>query len=556
MGKRAIAFLTLLSFLYFNYACTLYTTKKELAEKYSGGKGQSLVILGVITKSGEEVKFSKDQPGKILNDRVFGNVEKAPVRAIEFPSEGIQNVFQSGSTITDIITKDGKAFHILSSEKRGDVITGTVYEYEKVIPLSECEMVWVKKVDPVGTFFAVLGGIAVVALVAVAIIALTKESCPFIYSFDGKEYVFDAEPYGGATCQGLKRTEWCGLQYLKDVNGEYKIRITNEVDETQHTDELKLVVVDHPAGTKAIADETGKIHTIANPQIPFRAYDGKNRDILPKVVANDWIYWITRTDEKNPDRKGELKDELTFEFPKPVGVPQAKLYFNGCNTLWASQMVKRYLDLWGKEVTKSYEALNTPGPAYSMLAQWNEREELYRLQIRVETENGWKSKGTIVGGGPFVSEDKVYILDVADVPGDTLKIKLNPPAAFWMINYLAVDYTPDLPLQTQEVEAAKAADYTGKDLLAILSKTDNDYFVMPYIGDSAELLFKAPPKNRSLDRSIFLKASGYYDIHLEAKGECQKEILNRFLAEPGFAVQYAFQEYLKWQKENMERLRR
>jgi hypothetical protein len=184
------------------------------------------------------------------------------------------------------------------------------------------------------------------------------------------------------------------------------------------------------------------------------------------------------------------------------------------------------------------------------------REELYSLQIRVETEKGWKSKGIIIGGGPLVSEDKVYILDLEDVHGDTLKIKLTPPAAFWMINYLAVDYTGDLTVKTTEVQAVRAVGHKGQEVEKILAETDNNYLVMPNIGDSAQLVFPAPERITHMERTFILKASGYYDIHLNAQGEPQTEILNRIHSESGFVVQYSFKEYLHWKQENMEKIKR
>lgn len=422
------------------------------------------------------------------------------------------------------------------------------------IPLTDVELVWVKKVDPGMVFVATIGVIGIVLTGLLLIAIATKESCPFIYSFNGKEYVFDAEPYGGAICQGLKRTDWCGLSHLKEIDGLYKIRITNEVNETQYTDEVKLLVVDHPKGTKAVPDIFGRIHTISQPVPPILAHDAHGRNLLSYVAENDWIYWQTRIEEKDPDRIEDLKDELIFEFPKPDGAEQAKLLFNGCTTLWGSQMLKRFLEFHGERVSAWYEEMNRFGPAFSRVMNLNLREELYSLHIRVETPQGWKSKGMLFGGGPFVSEDKVYRLDLRDVPGSQLRIKLTPPAAYWMINYLAVDYTEDLLVTLNEVGAVSAVDYRGRDIREFLSRTDNNYLVMPLIGDRADLSFPAPPLADGLARTVLAKVCGYYDIHLEADGEPRWHIIDRFFEEPGFAVQYAFREYLKWREANQKKL--
>jgi hypothetical protein len=86
----------------------------------------------------------------------------------------------------------------------------------------------------------------------------------------------------------------------------------------------------------------------------------------------------------------------------------------------------------------------------------------------------------------------------------------------------------------------------------MLAKADNNYLIMPNIGDSAELIFEAPIQNYLLERSIILKASGYYDIHLEAQGEPRMDIIERFQSEPRFTLQYALQEYLKWKEMMMK----
>lgn len=510
MIKKIISLFTLTAFVVFTFSC--YSTKQEKIETVVSKKGTKAKILALLKKSGERIEFPKGEPGKIVGDKIVGEAvdetnEKKPVS----------------------------------------------------VPISEVDQVWIKKAN---TFLGILTVSAVVVGLALIFSAGSKsstssdtQSCPFIYSFDGEKYIFDAEPYSGAICPGLKRTEWCGLQYLEEVYGEYRILLTNEVNETQYTDEVKLLVVDHPQGVKVVLGPWGSIHTIAKPIVPVRAYNQKGNDLTSYVCENDWVFWQSKDEMKSAEKKEDLRDELIFEFPKPKNVTKAKLLFNGCNTLWGSQTLKRYLELYGNQVSNWYDEIKNFGPAYFKMVNTHVRDELYSLQIRVETQNGWKSKGIILGGGPLVSEDKVYILDLEDVPGDTLKIKLSPPAAYWMINYLAVDYTGDLPVTTTEIQAVKALDHKGQEVGKILAETDNNYQVMPNIGDAVELVFPAPERIAHMERTIILKASGYYDIHLKAQGEPQTEILNRIHSEPGFAVQYSFKEYLHWKQENMEKIK-
>jgi hypothetical protein len=72
-----------------------------------------------------------------------------------------------------------------------------------------------------------------------------------------------------------------------------------------------------------------------------------------------------------------------------------------------------------------------------------------------------------------------------------------------------------------------------------LARTDDAYVDLPRAGDAAELIFPAPPLPPGQERSLILKASGYYDINLTARGEARREEVEKILSEPGYAVRLA-----------------
>jgi hypothetical protein len=553
MFKKIMTAFTLLAFFVFSTSCFYVHKTVRRSTEWIARKGTIAEIVGIQTKSGEYIEFRKGHPAFILGDSVVGET----LKATEIDKGDIQKLGMGGKKkIEEIVTKDGKKYTVISTVEENEKVVRVMAYSAVSVPLSDIQLVSIRTVD-VG--MTVLANGLIVAAVTVGIALLfsnsstansstgSSESCPFIYSFDGEHYVFDAEPYGAAVCRGLKRTEWAAMDNLKDVNGQYKVLVANELDETQYTDELKLIAVDHPRDVKVVPDTSGRIHTFARPSPPLKATDGKGRDILPLVGQEDKIFWVSRVEEKDPEKKDDLRDELILEFPKPEGATQAKLLANAWTTMWGSMMAKKFLEARGSGLSQWVADVNGRGPAYNKVMSWYMNEELYLLKVWVETKDGWKVKGMINGGGPCVSKDKAYILDVSDVAGEVLKIKLRPPVNFWMLNHLAVDYSQDVPVRAVELSVATAIDQNGQDVRARLAAIDDDCLVAPNRGDRAELTFIAPAQADGLERTILLKASGYYDIHLDAGGEPQTEIIEKMDNEPGFTVQFALKEYLKWE---------
>jgi hypothetical protein len=449
-------------------------------------------------------------------------------------------------------------------------LTGARWEQAKIIGLAEgkikreIDLASIQAVQMQRSDYSLAAvGMGVAAVTAWLVIGAATapspppaESCPFIYSFDGERYVFDAEPYGGAICQGLERTDWCGLEHLTEKDGQYRILIANELDETEYTDELKLVVVDHPRGVIVAPDVAGQIHTFAQPHAPLSAVQNGNKDILPLVSERDSKVWKSGYEERSSPADEGLREELIFEFAKPGDAQKAKLLVNAAADFWGSQVAKEFLALHGNRISDWYAEVNTRGPEYQKIMSWYLREELYLLQVKVETPSGWETRGIIYGSGPFVSEDKAYVLDIRDVPGDILRLKLSPPTQFWNIDYLAVDYSEDTPVDVMKVSPASTGAQTNPAVCELLKANDDRYFILPRAGVSAELVFPAPARKAGMDRSLILGASGYYDIHLEVQGEPQTDLLKKILAEPGSTLEYARRMYERRKKDETERSRR
>jgi len=431
-----------------------------------------------------------------------------------------------------------------------NVVSGTTIHGEQVkIDSEDILYVKVMMTDAAGTILATMGVIIGILAVAAIIAAATKQSCPFVYSYDSQEYVFDAEPLGGAVTRGLQRTDLSKLEYLKEDNGKYKLLVRNEVPETQYLDEMKLVVVDHPKRTEIVTNLAGELHTISNPQKPILAIDENGNDLIRFVEKNDYTFWQTKLPVLNYDSLNNLRHQLTFSFPRPQHQKKAKLIINAGTSLWGSQMIREMLSLYGDNVDSWYEKVdNLSGEEIEkeQMMQFVVREELYYLKLMVMENDSWNSQGLVFGGGPFIAETKTYDLDLSNVKGDSLTIQFNPPFGFWTIDYIAIEYDDIVVPDYTEIALSQAVDMKDKDILPIISESNGEYQTMPEVGDYFLLEYDALPIVSDMERTYFLKTTGYYELHLPKDQPMKEELLQRIVSEPGEVVKYAMELYNQW----------
>ncbi len=361
-------------------------------------------------------------------------------------------------------------------------------------------------------------------------------SCPSVYSFDGERYVLDSETYGGAIFESAQRTDWDNLDYLREVRGVYRLKLANELEETQFIDELKLLVVDHPRGTRVIPSFTGQLHTVSAPRPPITAVAQNGANVLELVRAKDDQVWMSNPFGRNPDDQAEGRDAIELEFPRPPRADTAKLVFNVQNTWWASYLQGQMLTLHGHDLGEWYALMNSSAVARDALKQAMIREGM--LLIKIWNRENWQDAGFVWEVGPSVPKDVVVQLDLGGMPDGPVRLKIESTVGFWIVNSVEVDYTSDIPVQVSELFAEKAVDHLGADWRDVLRESDGSRYVMAVKGEWAEIKFTAPPPPNSLSRSFILKSTGYYTFHTAGDGEPQKELFTRLMTEPGAYGQY------------------
>jgi len=140
-----------------------------------------------------------------------------------------------------------------------------------------------------------------------------KGSCPFLFAWNGHamQFVKDTVPWGSAI--GLRinaigparvaaTEEWykIGRDQLVPRDGFYDLRITGELWETYYYDSLRLMTVDHPAGTEIFTDERFSVPpvklavtAVEMPHPIARAIDDNGHDVTEILRSDDGKYLDT-----------------------------------------------------------------------------------------------------------------------------------------------------------------------------------------------------------------------------------------------------------------------
>ncbi|MGH8004366.1 MAG: hypothetical protein ACRECJ_06555 [Limisphaerales bacterium] len=400
---------------------------------------------------------------------------------------------------------------------------------------------------------ALIGAIVDVAvLITVAIIAATEEDppppppsdggggyycgCPFIYSFDGEKFAVEGEAFSGSIFKAAQRPDWMLLNHLKVEKDICRLKISNELQETDFIDEAKLLLASHPAGTTVVPSLDGRLHTLKELHAPLRAVDSRGANVLELVKTEDDRAWISNPFGRNPANPGDLRDGLILEFQRPLKSDFVKLVFNVQNTLWGAYLQAHFVGLQGRAVESWYERLNNSAEARQQLQQAMVREGM--LLVQLWDGESWRPAGLVWEVGINAFRNQVVRVDLSGLSGETLRIKLESTPGIWMVDGAWADFTPDAPVEVEELSPVSAVDKTGIDVTEKINETDNRHYRMD-TGDWAELVFSLPKRKAGRGYSFVFKSNGYYLINVPPDGEPQSALANRLIVEPGAFGQYA-----------------
>ncbi|MBN1388812.1 MAG: hypothetical protein JW965_10215 [Bacteroidales bacterium] len=384
--------------------------------------------------------------------------------------------------------------------------------------------------------FSALGAAATVFGVVFIIVLLTKSSCPFIYGYDGTDYVFYGEVFSGAVQPGLERDDYFPVPFSCSKDDTYKIKITNEVKEIQYVNLAELLLVDHKKGTEILFDKYGVPHSISSPVPPISASAYDNTDILQLVNKKDTVNY-TGLEKVTDDNYIE---EIYLKFIKPENAKSAKLIMNAKNSFWMEAVITKIHELFGEKYDKFIAKQEKKSGARHGKYQIDQEMP---MSVYLEKNNRWEFVDYFNLPGAMALRNDILPISLEDFDSDTISIKIRTGFGFWEVDYLAMDFGPDETMDPLTVNTKSAISNNNTDISKKLSATDSDYYVLEKPGDEAVLEF-VNPEIKGECRSAFLHTRGYYKIVRELSGPPDKKTLRTF-RKPGMIPSFSKETYKK-----------
>ena len=359
-------------------------------------------------------------------------------------------------------------------------------------------------------------------------------SCPYLYVWNGERFEFVTDFMGGGEMGHLDAPgvfnmpdpdEYVRIPQLREREGRYDVRVTNELEEALFVDKVQLISVAHPQGVEVFPNEG-----LTDPPQPFKLYS--TRAARPPVAAvdehgHDVLSRIATMDRRYPDDFKLQKirgyaDEHELTLKLDVG-PSARvqLLFTGwtdyawsSDNLAASQSGKS-LQLPALQVKDKdgqwrtvVENIGIPvGRPQTVVVDLTGKFLSASRDVRIVTNMRiyWDQILVDTSGGKFPLQVTRLDPSVADLRWRGFSLEHSPdgrqPLTY---DYKRVSFTSPWKVMTGR--------YTREGDVRELLHASDDMFVISRPGDELMLSFaanKLPPLPKGWTRTFMLYADGF-----------------------------------------------
>ena len=332
-------------------------------------------------------------------------------------------------------------------------------------------------------------------------------SCPYIYAYDGTDYRLDAEPFVGAVARELEQTTWSVLPSLVARDGLATVAFCNQAPESQYLNGVRLLAIDHPAGSRLVAGGLGEVVAIHQADPPTVAHGFDGADVLALVAAGDDATWVTDEARIDPDRPATFVDGIVCEFPIPDGASSATIVLDVGNSNLGEFVTHKLLGEGGSTRLAWYRDLATDPRRPAMVSGAMLR--MGGLVVEIKDGARWRQLTVVPVVGGVVPVERAVTTTLAAETDGTLSVRLRGAAGLWSIDAVAVDFEATSPSALVPLDMVTFRSTRPGATFDLLAEIDQNYLAL-FPEDWAVVQFAAPSVAPAGARSFVLEACGHY----------------------------------------------
>jgi hypothetical protein len=241
-------------------------------------------------------------------------------------------------------------------------------------------------------------------------------------------------------------------------------------------------------------------------------------------------------------------------FPAPGSSDTGKLVIKAGNSLWGDYTYGEFIKLFGNKYGAWIKKQRKEPPEKNNRWKLDQR---FALMVYLETKTGWQFVDYFDLIGPLGARELIMPVDLSQAlitsTADSekqIRIKLESGFKFWDLDYAAMDFSGDTLITVDRVQPASAINETGQDVMQMLSKNDNRYYIQEKTGEEGLIIYKDSPEIPGMKKSLFLHTKGYYTHVRNYPNPPDKKQLQTMLV-PGKFSRFSADKYAEFMEKKM-----
>ena len=334
------------------------------------------------------------------------------------------------------------------------------------------------------------------------------DSCPLIYSFDGVQYLREHEPVTFSVNKAFEDTTFGTLRNLKEVEGFYKVRVTEEMESDTFVNALALYAVDYnPENVKEIfTDITGRPRTIKNKIAPKSFKDSSGNEMVSKISSKGEL---VKSDASNLE-KGKYIESYVATFKVPLeGINEGKLMISTMATelyggfgKWFANIIETQNNVWWLE-----HAL----PKSPSFVEFIDALSMLTMKVEVWDGKEWLIQAHI-NGGSHILEEFLIPIDLSNVrhAQNEIRIRLTTGSGFYIIDQVSIDLSTDEEVTIHNLTLESALKNSDEEVKSIVSDFENGKYIKLVKGEHVDFYYNNPPLKDGEERGFTVAFKGYF----------------------------------------------